>query len=98
MNHAIRAQLMDCFDPHAQALLVVTQPPGTLSVIPATSATWRLKQPISTGNILRYLLIKVGCDSISDTQISGRHTTLQYTFNPQFPWAAFSDGNCAVSR
>ncbi|MEO5712376.1 MAG: peptidylprolyl isomerase [Luteolibacter sp.] len=41
------------FNEQAYSLLVVTQPAGGLSVTRNVEARWNLKQPITTGNILR---------------------------------------------
>ncbi|MEO7097897.1 MAG: peptidylprolyl isomerase [Luteolibacter sp.] len=44
----------------------------------------------------RYLMIKVGCDSASNTQISGRHSTSYY--DSFYGWQAFASGAAALTR
>lgn len=43
----------------------------------------------------RYLLIKVGCDSATNRQVIGRHSTQYYS---QFGWQPFGTGPVTISR
>ena len=44
----------------------------------------------------RYTWVKVGCDSATNTTISGHHSTQSY--QGFFGWQPFAQGSCSVTR
>ncbi len=49
----------------------------------------------TTGPLIRYLLIKIGCDTTTSTHISGRHSTSSWT---GFGWQPAATGPATITR